>query len=102
MPFIKTDELNKNQLDLNKILVKNPSATFFVKISGDNLNDYGIYSDDILIIDKSVKPQIGFMAVLVIDGQFVVKRIEHLQNISDLESDNYVWGVIRSVIHNIL
>ena len=42
------------------------------------------------------------MGVLVIDGNFIVKRIEHLQNINDLDSDNYVWGVIRSVIHNIV
>ena len=102
MAFIKTGELNKNQLDLNKILVKNPTATFFVKISGDNLNDHGIYSDDILIVDRSIKPQNGFMAVLIIDGQFVVKPIEHLENINNSESDDLIWGVVRSVIHNFL
>ncbi len=102
MPFIKTDELNKNQLDLNKILVKNPSATFFVKISGNNLNEFGIYSDDVLIVDRAIKPQNGFIAVLIIDGEFVVKRIEHLENMNETDSENYVWGVVRSVIHSLV
>jgi DNA polymerase V len=37
-------------LDLNEYLIKNPSATFFVEITGDSMTGAGIHSGDILIL----------------------------------------------------
>ena len=43
------DDYIERNLDLNELLIKNPSATFFVKVEGDSMKDAGISSVDTLI-----------------------------------------------------
>jgi DNA polymerase V len=43
-------------IDLNKHLIKNPSATFYGRVKGDSLRDAGIHNGDLLIIDRSIQP----------------------------------------------
>ena len=47
------DDYIEEKLDLNKHLIKHPSATFFVKVTGDSMIKAGIHSGDILIVDSS-------------------------------------------------
>lgn len=99
-------------IDLNKELVKNPSATFYGRVKGDSMKNAGITDGDLLIIDKSKEPQNGKIAVCFIDGEFTVKRIkiekdacwlmpenEKYSPIS-VTSDNefIVWGIVTHVI----
>src|ERR1051326_6233443 len=44
------------RLDLNKQLIKNPDATYFVKVHGDSMEGIGIRSGDVLIVDRSLPP----------------------------------------------
>ena len=53
-------------IDLNKELIKNPASTFLGRISGNSLQDAGLEEGDILIIDKSLEPQTGDVAVCYI------------------------------------
>ena len=48
------DYIEKN-LDLNELLIKNPSATFFVKVEGDSMVNAGINSGDTLVVDKAIE-----------------------------------------------
>lgn len=63
-------------IDLNIELIKHPAATFFGKVSGDSMVDEGIEDGDVLIIDKSLEPINGDLAVCCIDNEFTLKRIE--------------------------
>ena len=62
-------------IDLNRELVKNPSSTFFGRARGTSMEGAGIYDGDLLIIDKSLEPYEGAVAVCYIDGEFTLKRI---------------------------
>ena len=42
-------------LDIGKYLVNNIESTFFVRISGDSMINVGIYNNDIMVVDKSLK-----------------------------------------------
>lgn len=110
------DDYLEGKLDLNELLVKNPSATFFVRVTGDSMINAGIYSGDILVVDRSVNPKDGSIIIAVIDGDLSVKRM-HLDNGKVWlypENRNYkpiritdemsfeVWGVVRTVIHSVL
>ena len=64
------------KLDLNKFLIKHPSATFYVRVKGDSMKNAGIFDNDILIVDKALDPKNGDIAVCVLDGEFTVKRIK--------------------------
>ena len=100
-------------LDLNEYLVKHPSATFFVRVSGDAMVEAGIHSGDILIVDRSLKSANNKVVVAVVNGQFMVRRMRTIQGKLRLapENDNYrpidvnegtdveIWGVATTVIH---
>ncbi len=99
-------------LDLNRELVRNPASTFFVRVAGDSMTGDGIGNGDLLIVDKSIDPHDGCIAICCLDGEFTVKRLK-------LESDGVwllpsnpaykpihagrnndfrIWGVVRHVI----
>ncbi len=63
-------------IDLNRHLIKHPSATFFGRVKGESMKDAGINDSDLLVIDKSIEPIDGKIAVCFIDGEFTLKRIK--------------------------
>lgn len=54
-------------IDLNRELVRHPNATFYGRVVGDSMIDAGIEEGDILVIDKSLEPCEGDMAVCFVD-----------------------------------
>ena len=103
------------KLDLNKHLINNPAATFFVRASGDSMTGAGIHNGDLLIVDRSQEPVNGNVVIAVIDGELTVKRLRIRMGKCTLEpeNDNYpvqkitegmefeVWGVVTNVIHEL-
>lgn len=63
-------------IDLNKELIRNPASTFYGRVSGCSMQDIGIEDGDLLVIDKSLPPQDGSIAVCFIDGEFTLKKIK--------------------------
>lgn len=99
-------------IDLNRHLIKHPSATFYGRVKGESMREAGIGDGDLLIIDKSLNPEHGKIAVCFIDGEFTLKRI-HIDNdglwlmpanekfkpiFVTTESDLRIWGVVTHVI----
>ena len=70
-------------IDLNREIVQHPAATFYGRVSGDSMINDGIDPDDIIVIDRSLEPRDGDLAVCCLDGEFTLKRIK-------LEADK-VW-----------
>lgn len=62
-------------IDLNRELVKHPAATFYGRVVGESMIDAGVEDGDILVIDKSLEPSEGDMAVCFVDGEFTLKYI---------------------------
>lgn len=99
-------------IDLNKHLIKHPSATFYGRVKGQSLKNAGINDGDLLIIDKSLEPLNGKIAVCYIDGEFTAKRIKKSKEELWLmpENDDYppikieeendliIWGIVTHVI----
>jgi DNA polymerase V len=106
------DDFIELTIDLNKHLIKHRDSTFFAKVKGHSMKDAGIFDGDLLIIDKSLAPQNGKIAICQIDGEFTVKRIKIEKDIVWLvaeneayqpikvteENDLMIWGI---VIHSI-
>jgi len=105
------DDLVEKALDINDLVVKNPASTFFVRVEGDSMEGAGIFSGDVLVIDRSVEPGDGKIVVAAVYGEMVVKRL-HLpkskgsdplllsendayEPIAVSESDDvFIWGVV--------
>lgn len=62
-------------IDLNQTLVTHPAATFYARVVGDSMSGEGITEGDILIIDRSLEPEHGDLAVCCLDGEFTLKRL---------------------------
>lgn len=62
-------------IDLNKELIEHPASTFYARVVGDSMSGEGITEGDILVIDKSVEPEHGDLAVCCLDGEFTLKRL---------------------------
>ena len=106
------DDFIDATIDLNKEFIKNPSATFYGRVKGNSMKNAGIDNGDLLIIDKSLEPKDGKIAVCYIDGEFTVKRIKLDRDCIWLipENDSYkpikvtadndfiVWGMVVHVI----
>ena len=65
----------EQSLDLNELCVKRPAATFFVRVEGESMIEAGIFHNDILVVDRSVKPVHGDIVVAQVDGEFTVKEL---------------------------
>ena len=102
------DDFLDSPLDLNRELVHNPASTFFVRVSGDSMAGDG----DLLVVDRSVDPYDGCIAVCYVDGEFTVKRVRLEKGCAwlmpsnpkyqpirvDAANDFQIWGIVRHVI----
>ncbi|MWP61545.1 LexA family protein [Gilliamella sp. Pas-s25] len=50
------DDYLETKLDLTEHLVKQPSATYYIKVAGDSMIGYGISNGDLLIVDRALEP----------------------------------------------
>lgn len=74
-PSPAVGELN-GTLDLNRLCVRHPAATYFVRARGDSMTGAGIDDGDILVVDRSVTVTSGAIIIAALDGEFTVKRLE--------------------------
>jgi len=102
------DDLVEAPLDLNDLLVENPTATFYVRVSGDSMEGARIFDGDVLVVDRSVQPRDGMIVVAAVYGELVVKRLRKsgagLALISENEGyapiqiddteECFIWGVV--------
>ncbi|WET42520.1 translesion error-prone DNA polymerase V autoproteolytic subunit [Citrobacter enshiensis] len=83
----------EQRIDLNELLVQHPSATYFVKASGDSMIDAGISEGDLLVVDSSRKAEHGDIVIAAVDGEFTVKRLQ-LRPTVQLNPENRAWSPI--------
>lgn len=69
------DDHVEGRLDLNEHLIRRPAATYFVRAEGESMRDAGIFSGDLLIVDRGVQPRADDIVIAVIHGDLTVKRL---------------------------
>jgi len=94
------DDFIELTIDLNKHLIKHKDSTFFAKVKGHSMKNAGIFDGDLLVIDKSLAPQDGKIAICQIDGEFTVKRIKIEKDIVWLVAENDAYEPIKVTEEN--
>lgn len=69
------DDYIEELLDLNELLVRNPPATFYVRLRGRSMIAAGLHDGDILVVDRSIEARTGNVVVATVDGGYTVKRL---------------------------
>lgn len=108
-------DYSDTQIDLTKMLIRDEQATFIVQVSGDSMEDAGIFDGDKLIVDRSIEPRDGHVVVAVVDGEMTVKRLRVTDSGVVLQAENatypdvrvpelsdlLVWGVATTCLHSL-
>lgn len=106
------EDFLENELDFNATFIKHPSSTFYAKVKGNSMKDAGITNGDIMVIDRSLEPKNGDIAVCYLDGEFTVKTIMIEKEVVWLVAQNeqyapikvtaenelIIWGIVINVI----
>jgi len=107
------DDYSERGIDLNEELIRNKTATFFFRMNSNAMKGAGIFSGDILVVDRSITERNGKVIIAVLNGEMMVRRLEQTahrirlipetHNLSVIDIDPYadfkVWGVVVYTIH---
>ncbi len=55
-------------LDLHDYCIRHPSATYYLRASGDSMSDGSLYNGDLLVVDCAEKPRHGDIVVASVQG----------------------------------
>ena len=106
------EDLGAQRIDLTQMLVTHAQATYFLRASGHSMVEAGIFDNDILVVDRAVKPRHNHIVIAVVDGDFTVKHFYQRAGRIKLKAANptypdivpkegqtiEVWGVVTSSI----
>ena len=110
------DDYMERGIDLNEQLIRNKPATFFMRVNGDAMIGAGIFSGDVVIVDRSLKPVSGKVVIATLNGEMLLRRFEktfarirlgpETPRLSPIEvdpsaADFAIWGVVTYVIHSL-
>src|SRR6056300_955879 len=109
------DDFKELRISIDQEVVRNESATFYARVSGESMQGAGLDDGDLLVIDRSLEPKDNKIAVCFIDGEFTVKRLalKGEQLFLMPENKNYkpievtpennllVWGIVTYVIKKV-
>jgi SOS-response transcriptional repressor LexA len=108
-------EHNEHVADSSNYLISNLNDTFFVRVKGDAMTESRIEEGDILIVDRSLKPEHDKIVVAIQNGGFIIRRLQIENGVAQLEADNpgyptislseasdtEIWGVVTSTMHSV-
>ena len=106
------EDLGAQRIDLTQVLIKHAQATYFLRASGHSMVEAGIFDNDIMVVDRAIKPRHNHIVVAVVDGDFTVKRLYQRLGRIKLKAANptfadivpkdgqtlEIWGVVTSSI----
>jgi len=109
------DDYIDKHIDLNEYIIKHPSATFFVRVKGNSMENSGITDGDLVVVDRALVPSDNTIVVALLDGEFTLKRVKvrerelylvpenpNFESIKITEDmDFQVWGVVTYCIKEI-
>ncbi|MFZ1828917.1 MAG: S24 family peptidase [Candidatus Competibacteraceae bacterium] len=62
-------------LSLDEYLIRNPEATFLMRVTGEALADAGLHDGDLLVMDRATPPLAGSVALVIVEGVAVLAHL---------------------------
>ena len=100
----------QDEIDLNSELIKNPPATFLIRVQGNSMTEHKIINGDLLVVDRSLNLKNDCIAIINFNNELVVKNIIKENNnfyiknraekiLINENSDINIWGIVTYIIH---
>ncbi|MFK3971230.1 LexA family protein [Pseudomonas sp. NPDC087358] len=107
-PSPAADHIERH-ISLDELFDIRAPHVYLVKIEGDSMQGVGIYSGDLVIVDRSQDAVHGDIVIAAINSEPVCKRLHRRANVVILMSENrkyppryvmegdelVIWGVVR-------
>lgn len=108
-----SENFSRSKLDLNQRLITHPAGTYFLRMEGNSMKTYGIFDNDILIVDRALEAAnhkiiIGELNTELIIREFIVQdNLTYLKSskeqIQITDKDNFsLWGVVTYTIRSFI
>ena len=106
------EDFQAKRIDVLERLVKHPQATYCMTVRGESMREAGIFDNDVLLVDRALKPAHGQIVVAVVDGEFTCKQLWLRAGLLKLKAANptfaditpsegqtvEIWGVVIASI----
>ncbi|MFZ1829018.1 MAG: S24 family peptidase [Candidatus Competibacteraceae bacterium] len=99
-------------LSLDEYLIRNPEATFLMRVTGEALADAGLHDGDLLVMDRATPPLAGSVVLAIVEGASVLTHLSRNTqgrlrvqapgtDLSQPLDEATIVGVARWVIHRL-
>ena len=108
-------EYEEDSLDIRDQIVMDPDNTFYMLMSSNDMAGFGIFKDNILVIDRSLEPINSAIVVAYFRGEFYTRQYIRQGKSVQLKGDNEaatllvepdeelkVWGVVTVTLNRVL
>lgn len=109
------DDFLEEMIDLNRVLIQNPTATFLWRVVGDCMIDARIFPGDVVVVDRSVAPKHRSIVLAIIGNEPTLKRLNRRGGTMFLHNENAklpdftvaegfevsIWGVVTATIRDL-
>ena len=80
---------------IDQYLVRQPSSTVVVPVTGDSMIDAGIHDGDRVVVERTRSAKAGDFVVAVVDGEFTLKELIAEKGKFALKPHNPAYPIIR-------
>lgn len=101
-------------IDLNRLLIRDRTSTFLMRVAGNSMASSGISHGDEVIVDRALAPRAGSVVIAIQDGELVIRRLVEHRGSLVLASDEQpaeqaeavaeettIWGVVTRCLHHV-
>jgi len=95
-------------IDLNRLLIRNPPATIYVRLDSNDMEALGLVRDMLLVIDRSITPAANALVMLRHEGRFLCRLLnkkrgktsftDGKEEICPIEDETEIIGTVTAAI----
>ena len=114
-PADRPEDDDSGKLDLHRWLVREPDATYFMRVAGSQMQGAGLEDGDVLVVSRAHRPRQGDLVVVTLhaelclrrlaklDGRLVLAREEQSGTLTaDTPAEDVeVWGVVTGMARSL-
>ena len=108
-----SENFSRSKLDLNQRLITHPAGTYFLRMEGNSMEAYGIFDNDILIVDRALDAANHEIIIGELNSELIIREFVVQDNLTYLKSskeqiqitdkDNFsLWGVVTYTIRSFI
>ena len=99
----------EQDIDLNRLLVRNPPATYFFRLESEDMSEFGLPRGTLLVVDRSREPRLNNIVLIRHEGRFLCRLLTEnkgsavftngIINIKPIADETEIIGTVTASIN---